>query len=74
MGSAAAAIAKHLDKLGFQMVDHPEHFWVSGALGPLAEGELDRAREFGRSLAEVAGVHRRRPRSGELVDPLAVGA
>jgi hypothetical protein len=56
MGSAAAAIAKHLDKVGFQMAADPEHFWVSGALGPLAEGELDRAREFGRSLAEKAGV------------------
>jgi flavodoxin-like protein len=56
MGSAASAIAKHLDKLGFQVVANPEHFWVSGTLGPLAEGELDRAREFGRSLAQKARV------------------
>jgi hypothetical protein len=52
VGSAAAAIAKHLDKLGLELVAEPEHFWVSGTLGPLAAGELQRAREFGQSLAE----------------------
>jgi hypothetical protein len=56
VGSAAAAIAKHLDRLGFEIAAEPEHFWVSGTLGPLADGELERAREFGRSLAEKAGI------------------
>jgi Flavodoxin len=52
VGSAAAAIAEHLDKLGLELVAEPEHFWVSGTLGPLADGELQRAREFGQSLAD----------------------
>jgi hypothetical protein len=56
VGSAAAAIAKHLDSLGFEIAAEPEHFWVSGTLGPLADGELERARQFGRSLAEKAGI------------------
>jgi hypothetical protein len=56
VGSAAAAIAKHLDKLGFDVVAQPEHFWVSGTLGPLADGELERAHQFGRSLADKARI------------------
>jgi hypothetical protein len=56
VGSAASAIAKRLEKLGCEIAAEPEHFWVSGTLGPLREGELQRARQFGRSLAEKAGV------------------
>jgi hypothetical protein len=56
VGSAAAAIAKRLEKLGIDVVAEPEHFWVTGSLGPLREGELERAREFGRSVAEKAGM------------------
>jgi hypothetical protein len=37
-------------------VAEPEHFWVTGSLGPLREGELERANDFGRSVAEKAGV------------------
>jgi hypothetical protein len=56
VGSAAAAIAKQLDQLGFEIAAEPEHFWVSGTPGPLADGELQRAHQFGRSLAEKAGL------------------
>ena len=56
VGSAAAAIAKRLEKLGIEVVAEPEHFWVTGSLGPLRDGELKRAHDFGRSVAEEAGM------------------
>jgi hypothetical protein len=56
IGSAASAIAKRLEKRGCEIVGEPEHFWVSGTLGPLRDGELQRARQFGHSLGEQAGV------------------
>lgn len=52
-GSAAGPIGRHLAKLGCERVSSPEHFWVSDMLGPLREGELDRAREWGRALADT---------------------
>jgi hypothetical protein len=51
LGSAGASIAKQLHQLGFTMSAEPEHFWVSGTQGPLREGELERSREWGRTLA-----------------------
>lgn len=56
VGSAAAGIAKRLAKLGVANVAEPEHFWVAGTLGPLRDGELDRARRFGQGIAEAAGT------------------
>jgi hypothetical protein len=56
VGSAAAAIAKQQKKLGMEVVAEPEHFWVAGSLGPLRDGELQRAHEFGRSVAAKAGM------------------
>jgi hypothetical protein len=55
VGSAAAAIAKRLERLGLETVAEPEHFWVAGTQGPLRDGELERAREFGRAIAQTAG-------------------
>jgi hypothetical protein len=54
VGSAAGSIAKRLHGLGFERTVAPEHFWVSGTEGPLGDGELERAREWGRTLAEKA--------------------
>ena len=56
VGSAAAAIAKQQEKLGMEVVAEPKHFWVAGSLGPLRDGELQRAHDFGRSVAEKAGM------------------
>lgn len=56
VGSAAAAIAKRLGILGIEVVAEPEHFWVAGTVGPLRDGELQRAYEFGRLLTEEAAV------------------
>lgn len=49
-GSAARGIAKRLRRRGFTVVADPESFFVDDAEGPLAEGELERAREWGASL------------------------
>jgi hypothetical protein len=51
-GAAARGIAKRLRRRGFQLVADPESFLVEDSEGPLAEGELDRARAWGESLAE----------------------
>ena len=50
-GSAARGIAKLLRRLGGTLVAKPESFRVVGTAGPLAAGELDRARRWGEQLA-----------------------
>lgn len=52
VGSAARGIARRLRYHGFEVVDFHESFFVDDAEGPLAEGELDRAREWGMDLAD----------------------
>jgi hypothetical protein len=55
-GSAAKKAAKRLRKLGCAEAVGPETFWVVGAEGPLADGELDRARRWGSELANTRRV------------------
>lgn len=50
-GSAARGIGKRLRRRGFQLALEPESFFVEDAEGPLADGELERAREWGRTIA-----------------------
>jgi flavodoxin-like protein len=57
-GSAARGIAKRLRRRGFDLIADPESFLVDDSEGPLAEGELDRAREWGRLLAGRVRVPR----------------
>ena len=54
-GSAAKQIAAELEASGFRSADKPEKFLVTGRYGPLKEGELERAREWGAQLARSAG-------------------
>jgi Flavodoxin len=49
-GSAATKIAQRLRRKGYSIVG-TESFFVQGGGGPLAEGERDRAIEWGRALA-----------------------
>ncbi|NEW37662.1 hypothetical protein GV794_05150 [Nocardia cyriacigeorgica] len=56
-GSAARGTGKRLRKLGYQLVDHPMDFLVDGMTGPLTEGELGRALQWGQRLA-IAGAER----------------
>jgi len=52
-GSAARGIAKRLRAKGFKAAQPPATFWVRGTPGPLAEGELDRARTWGAALRDL---------------------
>jgi hypothetical protein len=62
-GSAAKGADKQLRGLGFRVVAGPESFLVDGPTGPLfdrlLDGETDRARAWGETLA--AGLRGRRP-------------
>ncbi|MBV8221360.1 MAG: flavodoxin family protein [Solirubrobacterales bacterium] len=51
-GVASRGIAKRLRRDGYDVIDQ-ESFLVEESEGPLAEGELERAREWGRKLASL---------------------
>ena len=50
VGSAAHGIAKRMRKRGYHLACEPESFFVDGTPGPLEDGELERAAEWGRAL------------------------
>ncbi|WP_083259681.1 flavodoxin family protein, partial [Cellulosimicrobium cellulans] len=52
-GSAARGAAKALRHAGFRMLVPPASFYVGDVEGPLDDGELDRARAWGRALADA---------------------
>lgn len=52
-GSAAKKALKKLVSKGFRPVDHPMTFGVHGYSGPVADGELTRAREWGATLIDA---------------------
>jgi hypothetical protein len=54
-GSAAKGAAKAGQRHGFDLALPPESFFVRDTAGPLAEGELDRARAWGRRLGGMMG-------------------
>lgn len=49
-GSAARAAEKRLRRLGFRLAAPAESFYVGGTLGPLLDGEQDRATRWGDQL------------------------
>jgi Flavodoxin domain len=51
MGSAAHPLERRLRRLGMERAVRPEHFWVQDMTGPLREGEIERARQWGAQLA-----------------------
>ena len=51
VGSAARGISRRLRQHGYALAAEPESFFVGGTPGPLEEGELERAWEWGRTLA-----------------------
>jgi flavodoxin I len=51
-GYAAGRIAKTLQEKGGTLVGSPEAFFVRGTEGPLKEGELERAAEWAKEIAE----------------------
>ena len=52
-GSAAKSIAKELTAKGYHAAAPSEKFVVTGRYGPLKSGELERARDWGASLART---------------------
>jgi len=52
-GSAARGIARRLHGGGYERLAEPESFFVEDSEGPLADGELERARAWGASLAAL---------------------
>jgi hypothetical protein len=52
-GSAARAAQRRLTGKGFRPIARPESFYVGGTPGPLLDGELARAREWGASLGSL---------------------
>lgn len=56
-GSAAKKAMKRLVGLGFRPVAKPETFGVHGYAGPVADGELERARRWGAELARLLSHH-----------------
>jgi hypothetical protein len=51
-GSAARSALHRLRRLGLRPLDGPQSFWVAGTEGPLLPGEVERARQWGRQLAD----------------------
>jgi Flavodoxin len=50
-GGATAAIAHRLEQAGFKRLAKSRRFVVKGSDGPLREGELERAQQWGTDLA-----------------------
>jgi hypothetical protein len=57
-GSAARGAEKRLRRLGFRILAPAASFYVDGALGPLLEGEQERARRWGEQLGSARGARR----------------
>jgi hypothetical protein len=58
-GSAARGAARLLSRHRYRLVVPPESFYVDDVTGPLLQGELDRAREWGNTLATALAESRR---------------
>ena len=52
-GSAARAAEKRLRQLGCRIATPAESFFVSGTTGPLLEGEIERARQWGERVGSL---------------------
>lgn len=52
-GSAAKSAARLARKRGFSIAAPPESFYVVDTAGPLAEGEIERATDWGRVLGAL---------------------
>jgi hypothetical protein len=52
-GSAAKKAMKRLVALGYRPIAEPETFGVHGYTGPVADGELERARRWGAELRRL---------------------
>ncbi len=60
-GSAARRAERRLRRLGYRTIRPAASFWVTGTRGPLADGELERARRWGAALGEEVAAGQRHP-------------
>lgn len=58
-GSAARGAAQALQRLGYRLVSKPVSFYVTSTSGPLAEGQQERARDWGAAIGAAAASRRR---------------
>jgi len=49
-GFASIKMAKQLESIGFQMINKPKGFIVSGKKGPLKKDEIERASEWAKNI------------------------
>ena len=52
-GGATSKIVRALEAAGYSLVAEPQRFIVKGKFGPMRDGELDRARQWGVDLAKA---------------------
>ena len=53
-GGASHGIARRLRRHGYDLVSDPQGFIVEDAYGPLREGEIERAKEWGARLVQAS--------------------
>jgi hypothetical protein len=69
-GSASRSAARQLRHRGYRLISRPTNFYVAGTTGPLLDGELHRAREWGVRLAGIAaGASADQPRQPTPAPP-----
>ena len=51
-GSATRSILRGLERAGYRSADKGQRFLIAGTYGPMRDGELERAREWGAKLAK----------------------
>jgi hypothetical protein len=56
-GSAAHAAQRRLHRLGCTVLAPAESFYVTGTKGPLVDGEIERAEQWGQQLSERVTQH-----------------
>lgn len=54
-GGSVGTIGRELERAGYPPVAKPQKFIVRGRYGPLRDGEVDRARQWGAELARAVG-------------------
>jgi hypothetical protein len=55
-GGATSALGRGLEHAGYRPIVKGRRFVVAGKFGPLRDGELDRARQWGAELARTAAA------------------
>ena len=53
---ATGTIESRMKRIGYRLAGKSERFIVAGGYGPLRDGELQRARAWGATLAQAAGL------------------